>query len=200
LIHISSAVGMGRPEDRQVERLTEALRNNENWAVAEVAKRVEPIIRNKIYSFDDWEDVLQECLMEVVVAVRTCATVKNLWGLVKRVAVTSVIDHNRGHLRSRERTSRRTAQGSREPTYSTDRLRDRHPLPDAVLESRDLFLYIYQRFGKTCQEIADLIYIEGVSYERAATKLGIQDGALRVRIHRCRERAMQLRDEAVELQ
>jgi RNA polymerase sigma factor (sigma-70 family) len=195
-VHTKPA-GKRHLNNSQFDRLTEALRNNEDWAVTEISRRVTPIVRNKIYSFDDWEDVLQECLMEVVAAVKACTVVNNLWGLVKRVAITSVIDHNRATQKSRERHSNPPAGGEGETDNPTARLPDRRPLPDAVLESRDLFLYIYQRIGKTCRQIIDLIYINGVTYQRAAGELGIEEGALRVRIHRCRERAMRMRAEAV---
>jgi RNA polymerase sigma factor (sigma-70 family) len=192
-------MGMKRHESSRIERLTEGLRDNEDWAVAEVSRRVEPIIKNKIYSFDDWEDVLQQCLMEVVVAVRSLATVDNLWGLVKKVAITSVIDHNRGYQKLRRRSSTHSATADGASENPTTHLPDRSPPPDAVLESRDLFRYIYQRIGKMCREIIDLIYIEGITYERAAVELGIKEGALRVRIHRCREHAMRIRAEAAQL-
>jgi RNA polymerase sigma factor (sigma-70 family) len=196
----SGAVGPEIPENLRTGRLTEALRNNEDWAVAEVSRRIEPIIKNKIYSFDDWEDVLQQSLMEVVVAVKACATINSLWGLVRRVTITSVIDHNRRFQKSRERTSRRAIGGGDESEIPTVQLLDRRSSADAVLESRDLFLYIYQRIGQKCRKIIDLVYIEGVTYERAAEVLGIKEGNLRVSIHRCRDRAMQLGAEATQLQ
>lgn len=191
----------GRPilHKSQEGRLEQALRNNEDWAVAEVSRRVEPIIKSKIYSFDEWEDALQQCLTEVVIAVRGLATVDNLWGLVKRVAITTVIDHNRGYQTTRRRASRQSTAPDGESVDPTAGLPDRLPTPEAVLESRDLFLYIYQRMGSTCRKIIDLIFIEGVTYKRAAAELGLNEGALRVRIHRCRERAMRLRAEAAQL-
>jgi RNA polymerase sigma factor (sigma-70 family) len=192
----SGAVGIEHPDRSRGEVIVEALRNDEDWAVAELSRRVTPIIRNKIYAFDDWEDVLQQCLLEIVVFVRSAATITNLWGLVKQVAVTTVIDHNRGHQKSRARASHPPKGVDGEPENPTAHLPDRRPLPDAVLEGRDLFLYIYQRIGKTCREIIDLVYIEGITYERAAEELGVQEGALRVRIHRCRERALRIRSEA----
>jgi RNA polymerase sigma factor (sigma-70 family) len=188
---------MERPESSRGDIIIDALRNNEDWAVAEVSRRVTPIIRNKIYAFDDWEDVLQQCLLEVVVFVRNAATITNLWGLIKQVAITTVIDHNRRHQKLRARASYPVAGPDGEPENPTAHLPDRRPLPDAALEGRDLFLYIYQRIGNTCREIIDLIYIEGVTYERAAKEMGVQEGALRVRIHRCREKAMRIRTEAV---
>ncbi len=183
----------------EIGRITEALRNNEDWAVAEVTKRVKPVIRNKIYSFGEWEDVLQKCLMEVTVAVRENATVENLWGLVKRVAITSVIDHNRETQKARRRTSTRTEGTDDEPDNPLESLRDLRPLADTVVESKDLFVYIYQRVGEKCRKIIDLIYIEGLTYEHAAAELGVTEGALRVRIHRCRDRALQIRSEVVSL-
>lgn len=194
------ATGPENPENSRIGRLTEALRNNEDWAVAEVSKRIKPIIKNKIYSFDDWEDVLQQTLMEVVVAVKACPTVDSLWGLVRRVAITSVIDHNRRFQKSRERIpGRATGAGDRSEIPAVQ-LPDRRSRADAVVESRDLFLYIYQRIGKKCRKIIDLVYIEGVTYRRAAEVLGIKEGNLRVSIHRCRDRAIQLGAEAAQLQ
>jgi RNA polymerase sigma factor (sigma-70 family) len=196
-------VGRNPAKPARAARLTEALRNNEGWAVAEVSKRIEPIIRNKIYAFDDWEDVLQQSLMEVVAAVKACETVTNIWGLARRVAVTTVIDHNRAHRRSRDRTERGTG-GTRgvsggEPENRAARVPDRRSRPDAVVESRDLFVYIYQRIGKKCRRIIDLVYIEGITYERAATEMGLTEGTLRVTVHRCRERARRLRAEALQV-
>jgi RNA polymerase sigma factor (sigma-70 family) len=181
-------------------RLIKALRNNEGWAIAEISKWIEPIIKNKIYAFDDWEDVRQQSLMELVIAVNACKTVNSLWGLVRRIAITTVIDHNRKYQRSRNRKPHQTAGNGGESDNPATRIPDHRSGADTIVESRDLFLYIYQRVGKKCREIIDLVFIKGFTYEQAAEALGIREGNLRVSVHRCRDRAMELRAEAARLQ
>ncbi len=171
-----------------------ALRNNEGWAIQLIGDRIKPLIKNNIFSFQDWEDAHQQSLLEIIDAVTKTAEIRNLWGFVKRIAITTVIDYNRRHsIRSARVVSVEDRPGAGDDPG--DEVPDRKMSHDIAYESRDLFLYIFQRLGRSCQQLLHMVYIEEVTYSEAAAKLSITEGNLRVRLHRCKERAIALRTQ-----
>ena len=183
----------------QSDRIVEAIRNKKKWALNQVSERITPIVRSQVYSFRNWEDVRQKCLMAIFQAVERTAKIENIWGFVRQIAVTKVIDENRKEERDRARHAERQEGRDSETGDYMDRFSSRIPSPDAALENLDLFLYIYQRIGNACRKIIDLVFLDGDKYEDVAEQLGISEKNLRVRIHRCKKRARQIRSEAMSL-
>lgn len=175
------------------KRFLERLRLGHDEACEEVLRRITPVIRSGVYSPDDFDDVCQQCILELLEVVRTAATVRSVWGLVQRIAVTTVIDHNRALVRRRRRDSS-SAPGQADPMAA---IPDQRPEPGAAVDDRDLALYVYQRLGATCRRIVHLVFVQELPYSTAASELGVSEGALRVRIHRCRQEAIRIRDESL---
>lgn len=65
---------------------------------------------------------------------------------------------------------------------------------DHSQEMRDLLLRILDRVPRECREMWRLIAL-GHSYREMSKRLGVAEGTLRVRVLRCREKAMALRAE-----
>jgi RNA polymerase sigma factor (sigma-70 family) len=61
-------------------------------------------------------------------------------------------------------------------------------------ETRDLLLRVLDRMPRDCREMWRLIEL-GHSYREMSQRLGVAEGTLRVRVLRCREKAMALRAE-----
>lgn len=185
---------------RTDDEILDGLRAGEDWAAEIVRERITPIVRGRIYAFTDWEDVRQGCILNILNAVHATGEIENLWGLVRRVTICRVIDHNRRHLLTRaifnnpdddpeaERTEAPdSAEGAADPVSGLD---------DRVAD-QELFVYVFQRLGQACQQLFRALFLEERSFEEAAEALGISRGNLRVRLKRCRDRAVALRDQAL---
>lgn len=72
-----------------------------------------------------------------------------------------------------------------------------HDAPSALdqmasQESADLAQQVLAALPDSCRQMWSMI-AEGLSYQQMAAALGIREGAVRVRVHRCRQRALELR-------
>ncbi|ANM29342.1 hypothetical protein ABI59_06650 [Acidobacteria bacterium Mor1] len=75
------------------------------------------------------------------------------------------------------------------------------PDPHDRLERQEQFwltAYIFQRLSEACRELWTLVYYEGLSAEETGQRLGIHSGNVRVRVHRCLERARDIYREHSE--
>ena len=63
---------------------------------------------------------------------------------------------------------------------------------------RDLLLRVLARMEEECRRLWSML-IEGLSYREMSAETGVSEGALRVRVLRCRRRAQEVRDELLAL-
>ena len=61
-------------------------------------------------------------------------------------------------------------------------------------EERDLLLRVLARASQDCRELWKMV-VEGLSYREMSERMGVAEGTLRVRVLRCREKAIALRGE-----
>ena len=61
-------------------------------------------------------------------------------------------------------------------------------------ESKDLLLRVLERMSEDCRRLWSMV-LAGLSYREMSRRTGIAEGALRVRVLRCRKRAVELREE-----
>lgn len=64
----------------------------------------------------------------------------------------------------------------------------------AVRETRDLAVKVLAKMSRECIRLWQLLF-DGHSYRQMSEILGVRPGALRVRVLRCRKKAMALREE-----
>jgi RNA polymerase sigma-70 factor (ECF subfamily) len=135
----------------------------------------------------DWEDVLQEVRIEVLRLVgrgafRGESSLKTyLWQVTAHTCIDA--------LRRRQRRPLTDAlEIDDTPLPSSD------PSPlDRVLarESSQALLAVLEAMSSECRELWDLI-LAGLSYRDISARLGVSEGALRVRALRCRRRAAEV--------
>ena len=63
-------------------------------------------------------------------------------------------------------------------------------------ESRDLLLRVLEQVSAECRRLWAMV-LAGLSYREMSARTGVSEGALRVRVLRCRKRAVELRAELV---
>jgi len=131
----------------------------------------------------DWQDLLQEVRLEVLRLLRRSSWrgEARLKTYVWRVTGHTCLDALR----------RRRRRPEAEPAGLELELRSRDPSPlDQVIDddSTRALLAALQAVPAECRQIWDRI-LRGLSYREISGELGVSEGALRVRAHRCRKHA-----------
>jgi RNA polymerase sigma-70 factor (ECF subfamily) len=136
-----------------------------------------------------WEDLLQDIRMEVTRRLqagefRGEASLKTyLW----RISNHTCVDNIRAQAKWQ--------------WVALDSLIERWGSPDAsplqqVLhkESRQILWRVLEAMSEECRELWRMI-LNGLSYQEMSRRLSVSEGALRVRVLRCRKKAVALRDQ-----
>lgn len=132
---------------------------------------------------DDWPDVQQEVRLEVFNLLRAgrFRGESSLKTYVWKVCAHTCLDA----LRRKRRQPVHQPESDAEPLPASD------PSPlDAVLagERQGRLLQALESMSAECRALWGLI-AEGLGYREISQRLGVSEGALRVRAHRCRKRA-----------
>jgi RNA polymerase sigma factor (sigma-70 family) len=135
---------------------------------------------------EELEDLEQEILLELLVALRE----RRYEGRASfRTYVHTVVHHKCIDLiRARRRRSFVELEEIDPPAAGTSAL---ERLSEA--QARDLALRVLAEMPESCRELWRMIQ-EGLSYREMSARLGVAEGALRVRVLRCRRRAVALRE------
>ncbi len=154
------------------------------------------MLRGGNWRFGDPESVAQEVLLRLVGLVRAdrVRDPGSFQKLVYTVAKNTCVD-----FYHRERRREDVVGGELDPESEPADPASAHPHADLEERERDHELrYVLQRLPQTCRELLTWIYAEGVDATEAARRLGVQSGALRVRLHRCLKRARELHGKSRE--
>lgn len=177
-----------RPEDAQ---LVDSYLSGEPGAVREIESwigRAAHSYRRRLAPV--WDDVLQDVRLEVTRLLRKgtfrgeSALKTYLW----RVVCHTCLDRIRS--RSRWRWAEIDGmEGWEVETLLGDGAEERLE-PDA----KDMLLRVLEGVSDDCRRLWSMV-LTGLSYREMSRKTGISEGALRVRVLRCRKRAIDLRDQ-----
>jgi RNA polymerase sigma factor (sigma-70 family) len=139
---------------------------------------------------EQFDDVLQDVRLEVTRLLqqgrfRGDSSLKTyLW----RVTAHTCLDRLRAGSRwSFVEYDGDTAEAA-DPAASTVRL------PRPWNADRDLLLRVLARMEEECRRLWSML-VEGLTYREMSAETGVSEGALRVRVLRCRRRAQELRDQ-----
>lgn len=184
--------------DHSDENLLRGCRDGAGWAIRAISDFITPLIRRGVYASDDWEDVRQESLIKIVAAFKKVPSVRNPWGLARKIAVCNAVDYNRRFKTEGRHVVRQSvlsqeagdSPGASAANVTSD--------PTSDFESADLFLYVFQQLEDICQEIIKGLFMRGQSYMELSSELGLSEGNLRIRLMRCREKARQIRSQLRE--
>ena len=136
-----------------------------------------------------WDDVLQDVRVEVTRLLqrqefRGGSSLKTyLW----RVVCHTCLDRIRAHGRWR------WAELDGMEDWEADAILG-DPGGTIEPESKDLLLRVLERMSEDCRRLWSMV-LAGLSYREMSRRTGIAEGALRVRVLRCRKRAVELREE-----
>lgn len=137
---------------------------------------------------DQWDDVLQDVRLEVTRLLRDGrfrgeSSLKTyLW----RVTSHTCLDR----LRARSRWTWVEYDGE----GADPALTARPPQERVWSAERDLLLRVLSRMSEDCRKLWKMV-IAGLSYREMSHRTGVSEGALRVRVLRCRKKAHEVRGE-----
>jgi RNA polymerase sigma-70 factor (ECF subfamily) len=136
-----------------------------------------------------WEDVLQDVRLEVTRLLNqgTFRGESSLKTYLWRVVCHTCLDR----LRSQARWQWTELDGL--PEWESEAILTA-PGPGVMQESKDLLLRVLEGVSEECHRLWTMI-LQGLSYREMSERTGVSEGALRVRVLRCRKRAIELRAE-----
>jgi len=172
------------PDERSRDRGTELalrIRSGDAEAVRQVRERVRKIIGFKHLRIpdDQLDDLEQEIVTQIWQAVnqRSFEPSRGFWGFVELVTTRRCIDW----LRTRR---------PRAPLSETIRDEGPGPLRKTLRQERSrLVSSVLESLGPPCRALISLRLEEGLSYRELSRRLGKSEGALRVQMYRCVQRA-----------
>jgi len=141
-----------------------------------------------------WEDVLQDIRLEVTRLLkqgkfRGESSFKTyLWRVVSHTCLDQIRAAGRVQW-----TELDTDDGADDPPASAN-LPSTHGSIAARSEVKDLLLRVLERVPTECRELWRLLHA-GLSYKEMGDRLGVAEGTLRVRVLRCREKAIAARSD-----
>jgi RNA polymerase sigma-70 factor (ECF subfamily) len=140
---------------------------------------------------DRWDDVLQEVRLEVT---RLLGQGKFRGESSLRTYLWRVVSHTcLDQLRAQKKWKWTDLEEVDQGPQALEGL----PSGSARQEDKDLLLRVLERVSGDCKEMWRMI-VAGLSYREMSLRLGVAEGTLRVRVLRCRERAVAARRELLE--
>jgi RNA polymerase sigma factor (sigma-70 family) len=135
---------------------------------------------------DRWDDVLQDVRLEVtrLLGMGKFRGESSLRTYLWRVVSHTCLDQIRVQIKWK--WSGLEDLGPDEPTSGT-------AIPSRQ-EDKDLLLRVLDRVPQDCRELWRMI-VAGLSYREMSLRTGVAEGTLRVRVLRCREKAVAVRQE-----
>jgi RNA polymerase sigma-70 factor (ECF subfamily) len=138
-----------------------------------------------------WDDLRQDIRMRVLVNFRNrrFRGESELRTYVHRIARYAAIDAWR-----RSRVWRARLE------MTDGEARDPAPMGQERLATRDLLRKMLLGLSRDDRRLLDLVFVERLSYSEVAGRLRINEGAVKVRVFRCRERLLGLRRRLLGLE
>src|SRR5215207_4298700 len=136
---------------------------------------------------DRWDDVLQDVRLEVTRLLgqgkfRGESSLRTyLWRVVSHTCLDQIRAQSKWKWTDLEDVEE--GSGAAAP-----------PAPSSRHENKDFLLRVLERVPQDCREMWRMI-VAGLSYREMSLRLDVAEGTLRVRVLRCRERAMVVRQE-----
>ncbi len=178
----------GCPTIRVVEPATDSeildgFAAGDGGAFRHVQGWVEGVVRVGRWNFEDPEGVVQEVLLKLLRIVRSGryrgqSSFKTFAFSVARH--TSIDIYRRQRLRTKIHAPEQSEAPSPEPDAG-ERVEQRERL--------ECLSYIFQRLPDDCRRLWSFVYGEGLSAAEVGRRLGITPGNVRVRTHRCLQKA-----------
>lgn len=179
----------GRDEQRTatIVKTFAGFRAGNDGAIATVRAWAEVIVRGGTWRFSDPDGVVQDTLLKLLglAAAGKVRDPESFQKFVYTVAKNTCVT-----VYHRERTRRRHEEAVAEYDEPAEPAQGLARLEQA--ERAEMLSEIVQRLPESCRRLWDRIYYERKKPDEVAAELGISPGNLRVRVHRCTEKAREI--------
>ena len=177
-----------RPPPRDDTALAAAFLEGRREAVDQVRQWIAPVVRHRAWGFATPEDVEQATLLGLLVALRAGRfDGTDLRALARRIARNICVSCYRRHLVRRGTVELESV--TLEPATAA---------PDGPVLRELTLAEILDRLDAPCRELIRMAYTEDLSAGEIGERLSASAGAVRVRLHRCLEKARRLVQEERE--
>jgi RNA polymerase sigma-70 factor (ECF subfamily) len=167
---------------RFLEGESEAMKIIDSW----IARAAWPFQRRLA---SEWEDVLQDIRLEVARLLRRGefrgeASLKTyLWRVAGNACINQIRAQSKRDWVNLEDVAERSLPDESMPANQL-----------LKKESGEMLLRVLEKMPEECRQMWGMI-LAGLSYQEMSRQLGVSEGTLRVRVLRCRKRAVSVRDE-----
>ncbi len=169
----------GGNHEAESRRIVSGLRQNRPDALATVTRWAASVARHAAWGFESPEDIVQETLLALLRNLESERFIGgDLRAYVRRIAKNLCVSSYR---KSRVRGIVVELADNVPSTPSGER-RDE-------VENGIMVQTILQELEKPCREIITLAYLHGLTRKEIAIRYGITEGAAKVRLFRCLEKA-----------
>jgi len=183
------------PQNHRTEdALIAAFLSGRPEAVASVRGWVMQVVGHPAWRLGDAESVVQDVLLKLLDVTRSgnFRGASSFRTFAISVARHTCIDAYR-RQRWRERFERQQAAGG-DRSVSNDDPETRHQSRERL----ELLRYIFQKLPEECRRLWMWVYGQGLGARRVAELLGISETNVRVRTHRCLQRARDIARDFLE--
>jgi RNA polymerase sigma factor (sigma-70 family) len=168
----------------------DGFRNSRAADVGAVRDWIQSVVRAGNWHFGDPEAVVQDILVKLIEIVRR-GRVQEPGGFQKFVYTVAKNTCVTVYHRERRRRERESSESAADDLPAGT---DPH-VPMEQRERLEAMVVIYQRLPEACRQLWRWVYGDGFSAAEVAKRLGITVNNVRVRVHRCLEKARGIRDE-----
>ncbi|MCP3981564.1 MAG: sigma-70 family RNA polymerase sigma factor [bacterium] len=168
-----------------IARIYAGFREGSDDAVESVRGWLRAVVHGGRWNIADAESVIQDCLLKLIRQargdrVRDPSSFQKLCYTVAKNACVNVF-HREKTRRAHEEPEEAAEHAAMHETDPADGLARR--------ERAQLMIYIYQRLPEGCRKLWTAVYLDKRGQSDVASEFGITVNNLRVRAHRCIERA-----------
>lgn len=159
-------------------------------AVAQVQTWIRIVARSMIWNKDITdEDVVSDTIYKLLVNFRSnkFKHASSLKSYVQSVARHTTIDELRNRKRARECAMRAAQEEDDVVEMATDVEDEEHQM---YLVNR-----ILSKIDESCIKLWKMIHLEGHNYKKISEILGVTEGAIKARVSRCKDKALEARRE-----
>ena len=174
---------IGRTEE--IRAVFEAFAREDRAAVETVAGWVRAVVFGGSWRFQDAEGLCQDILLELVLLVRRGGVLDPgaFQKLVQTVAKRRAVDAwHRGRRCREDDADELPGRGPIDPLPTAEER-------IAARQRLDVLRHVIQRLPEHCRELWRMVYVERRRAAEVGEVLGLSAGNVRVRVHRCLEKA-----------
>lgn len=169
-------------------RLIEEFLAGEIVAAEQIDHWIRDVVQNRYWGLrEHWDDIIQDVHRKLIESFRhqRFQLRSPLRSYVYKIAQLTCIDYLRRQYRQPDMESLHEELHPTDEYFNPDRWIKR-------IDERRLFFTIFHAMPDECRRLWRFFFLEELSYREIGERLHIAENSVRVRFHRCKQRALEL--------